>query len=160
MRGNPGNLRQAARAKHDAALLRAEKGLKAVLSAQEPVTFEGVAAAGGVSKDFLYRTPELRARIIKLRAQQSPTRRTLITNKQTEPSDLDTSSIIRTLTAKLASERASHRKEIAELNQALAAAHGQILALKRHLPSAGPALSMTTQKNQWNETVPARVVDP
>lgn len=136
MRGSPENLRHAARAKHDAAILRAEKGLKAVLRAQAPVTFESVAAAGGVSKDFLYRTPELRARIIKLRAQQSPTRRNLITSEQPEASHLDTSSIIRTLTAKLASERASHRQEIAGLNQALAAAHGQILALKRHLPAA------------------------
>ncbi|WP_218714149.1 DUF6262 family protein [Arthrobacter sp. BF1] len=139
MRGSPENLRQAARAKHNAAVLRAEKGLKAVLRAQEQVTFEGVAAAGGVSKDFLYRTPELRARIIKLREQQSLTRRTIITNEPTESSDLDTSSIIRTLTAKLAAERSKHRQELAELNQALAAAHGQILALKRQLPSTGPA---------------------
>ncbi|SEF12819.1 hypothetical protein SAMN04489740_4291 [Arthrobacter alpinus] len=103
MRGNPENLRHAARAKHDAAILRAEKGLKAVLRAQAPVTFEGVAAAAGVSKDFLYRVPELRARIMKLRDQQSPIRRTAITSERTELSGLDTSSIIRTLTAKLAS---------------------------------------------------------
>lgn len=134
MRGNPENLRHAARAKHDAALLKAEKGLKALLRAQEPVTFEGVAAAGGVSKDFLYRVPELRARITKLREQQSPTRRNPVTSQNAQASELDTSSIIRTLTAKLASERASHRQELAELNQALAAAHGQILALKRNLP--------------------------
>ncbi|PYI69821.1 hypothetical protein CVV68_01575 [Arthrobacter livingstonensis] len=100
------------------------------------MTFEGVAAAGGVSKDFLYRIPELRARITKLREQQLPTRRTFITSQYAEASELDTSSIVRTLTAKLATERASHRQELAELNQALAAAHGQILALKRRLPNA------------------------
>lgn len=138
MRGNPENLRHAARAKHDAAILRAEKGLKAVLRAQATVTFEGVAAAAGVSKDFLYRVPELRARIMKLREQQSPIRRTTITSERTELSGLDTSSIIRTLTTKLASERASHRQELADLNRALAAAHGQILDLKRHLPTQHP----------------------
>lgn len=136
MRDNPENLRHAARAKHDAAVLRAEKGLKAVLRAQEPVTFEGIAAAAGVSKDFLYRTSDLRTRIIKLREQQTLTRCPAIMDKNTESSEMDTSSIIRTLTTKLAAERASHRQELAELNQALAAAHGQILALKRHIPNA------------------------
>lgn len=139
MRGNPGNLRNAARAKHEAALLRADKGLKAVLRTQAPVTFEGVAAAAGVSKDFLYRTPELRARITRLRDQQQQTpTKYAAAGRNVEPAGIDTSSIIRTLTAKLASERASHRQELAELNQALAAAHGQILALKRHLPNAEP----------------------
>ncbi|MCU6479033.1 DUF6262 family protein [Arthrobacter sp. A2-55] len=135
MSGNPGNLRQAARAKHEAALLRAEKGLKAVLRAQTPITFEGVAAAAGVSKDFLYRTPDLRARITMLREQQTPAA-IAAAGRNAGLEGIDTSSIIRTLTAKLASERAQHRQELAELNQALAAAHGQILSLRRHLPNA------------------------
>lgn len=137
MSGNPENLRRAARAKHDAAVLRAEKGLRVLLRAQEAVTFESVAAAAGVSKDFLYRTTDLRARITKLRAQQTPARN-VHAGRNLDPAGNDVSSIIRTLTAKLASERARHRQELSELNQALAAAHGQILALKRHLPSAHP----------------------
>ncbi|MCQ9163954.1 hypothetical protein MMF96_07765 [Arthrobacter sp. STN4] len=118
-------------------MLRAEKGLKAVLRAQAPVTFESVAAAAKVSKDFLYRTPDLRTRIVKLREQQTPAKNAAA-SRNAEPVGIDTSSIIHTLTAKLASERASHRQELVELNQALAAAHGQILALKRHLPNAEP----------------------
>lgn len=139
MKGNPENLRQAARDKHDAAVQRAEKGLKTVLRAQSPVTFEGVAAASGVSKDFLYRTPDLRARIIKFRSQQTSVKRPDSTSSEPGLPDIDTSSVIRTLTAKLATERANHRRELAELNQALAAAHGQILVLKRHLPDAAAA---------------------
>lgn len=39
--------------------------------------------------------------------------------------------LVRTLTAKLAHERSTNRKRIAELEAALAAAHGQILHLRR-----------------------------
>lgn len=43
-----------------------------------------------------------------------------------------TSSIIRTMTKKLTEERVQHRQEVSELRAALATAHGQLLALRRH----------------------------
>ena len=63
-------LRQAAAAKRDAAVARAETGIRKLTKTGQPVTFRAVAAAGGVSVDFLYRHPELRARIERLRGHQ------------------------------------------------------------------------------------------
>ena len=48
-------LRQAAAAKRDAAVARAETGIRALTKTGQPITFRAVAAAGGVSVDFLYR---------------------------------------------------------------------------------------------------------
>jgi len=63
-------LRQAAAAKREAATARAETGIRKLTKTGQPVTFRGVAAASGVSVDFLYRHPELRARIERLRGRQ------------------------------------------------------------------------------------------
>ena len=63
-------LRQAAAAKRDAAAARAETGIRALAKTGQPITFRAVAAAGGVSVDFLYRHPELRARIERLRGRR------------------------------------------------------------------------------------------
>ena len=54
-------LRQAAAATREAAAARAETGIRKLTKAGQPVTFRAVAAAGGVSVDFLYRHPGLRA---------------------------------------------------------------------------------------------------
>ncbi|WP_104089903.1 DUF6262 family protein [Arthrobacter sp. GMC3] len=134
MVGNPENLRAAARNKHDAAQLRAEQGLRQLIRKNEPITFERVAAEAGVSKDFLYRMLDLRTRITELRDHQQTTRHTPSTiSTKADIAAESTSNIIRTLTAKLAHERASNRQEIAELQAALSAAHGEILRLKRSL---------------------------
>lgn len=130
--GNPDNLRRAAAAKREAATRRADQALRQLVKTGDRITFEGVAAAAGVSKDFLYRSPTLRPRIEQLRGQQD----------QVPPATGDkpgravaaaepTSSIIRTLTLKLSQERASHRRDVTELKAALAAAHGELLTLRR-----------------------------
>src|SRR6266851_4155890 len=64
-------LRQAAAAKRQAAVARAETGIHALIKTGQPITFRAVAAAGGVSADFLYRHAGLRARIEQLRGQQA-----------------------------------------------------------------------------------------
>jgi len=130
VKGNPDNLRRAATAKRRAAHDRADDGLRRLVKNGRPITFASVAAEAGVSKDFLYRNADLRSRIEQLRGQQdspapvSPSAR----EEQTE-----ISSIVRTLTFKLTQERAEHRRELAELREALAAAHGQLLTLRRRL---------------------------
>ena len=131
-RGNPENLRKAAHAKQAAATERAERGLRELIKAGQPITFQAVAAAGRVSKDFLYRTPELRSRITQLRNQQDlETPHPPAATREGETQHQSTSSIVRTLTTKLTAERAQHRSELNELRNALAAAHGEILTLKR-----------------------------
>lgn len=133
-RGNTAALIAAARRKSEAARARADAGIRALVKAHEPITFESVAKAARVSKDFLYRTPELRDRIVSLRARTARQRPA----RQIEVASADpSSSVVRTLTAKLSEERARHRTEIAELQRALQAAHGELLRLRRlHGPDA------------------------
>lgn len=117
-------LRQAAAAKRDAAVARAEAGIRKLTKAGQPVTFRAVAAAGGVSVDFLYRHPGLRARIERLRSHKPPP------TGQARPGEPgnNASSVVATLTARLT----ELRRELAETKAQLAAAHGELLALRRH----------------------------
>ena len=124
-------LRQAAAAKREAAAARAEAGIRKLTKAGQPVTFRAVAAAGGVSVDFLYRHPGLRARIERLRDRQpAPAGKAL----PGEPGNPGGSSVVATLTARLA----ELRLELAETRAQLAAAHGELLALHRHPGNAAP----------------------
>ncbi len=123
-------LRQAAAAKRAAAVARAEAGIRALAKTGQPITFRAVAAAGGVSVDFLYRHPELRARIERLRGHKPPPARQA---PPSEPGD-HASSVVATLTAKLT----ELRRELAETKAQLAAAHGELLALRRHPANAAP----------------------
>lgn len=128
-------LRAAATAKQHAAVERAEAGLRALLKAGEPIEFRGLARAAGVSVNFLYSHRELRARIEQLRDQQPRIPRT----PEPERQDNERSTIIRTLTTKLTAERRRHHEEVRLLREQLAAAHGELLRLRR-----SAALSDTT----------------
>lgn len=121
-------LREAAHAKHIAATKRAEAALRKLIKTGAEINFRAVANAGGVSVDFLYRQPELRARIEYLRSRQ-----------QQRPSPAaasqpgrDDRGVLAALTARLREARG----EIAELKTQLATAHGELLALRRQLPAA------------------------
>lgn len=63
-------LRQAARARHDATLARATQALQAMVREAQPITFRRVANSARVSRSWLYRQPQLRDEIERLR--QSP----------------------------------------------------------------------------------------
>ena len=129
MRGNPDNLRRAAAAKSAAAQARAENGLRQMRRRGDPITFRGLAQTAGVSLDFLYSTPEIRSQVEQLRAQQQakPAART------PAPGPDQPSSVIRTLTTQLTELKRRHRDEIDALKQALEAAHGENLQLRRRL---------------------------
>jgi len=129
MRGNPDNLRQAAR-KSAAAQARAEQGLREIIRRNEPITFRGLAQTAGVSLDFLYRCTPIRQRVQQLRAQQQNTPPAAAT-----PTRDETPSVVRTLTAQLTELKRRHRDEINALKQALEAAHGENLELRRRLGS-------------------------
>lgn len=122
-------LRQAARTKSEAATARAEAALRKLTRAKTPISFRAVATTAGVSTDFLYRHPELRSRIEGLRAQQGrarPRPPTTIDEDASEPN------VVRTLTARLAETR----QELANTKAELAAAHGELLLLRRTLQTA------------------------
>lgn len=120
------NLVRAARAKHDDAEARAETGLRRLIKAGETVNFRSVARVGGVSLDFLYHHDNLRSRIENLRNQQQDSPKSL------SPGSNANSSVVLTLTSQLRESRA----EAAELRSQLAAAHGQLLLLRREKPGA------------------------
>lgn len=128
-RGNPDNLRAAAARKREHATGRAETALRALIKRGDPITFRGVAAEARCSPDFLYNSPTLRPRIEHLRAQQqaAPPRPRPATDGPA------TSNVVRALSVQLTALKKQHREEITALNAALAAAHGELLDLRRQL---------------------------
>lgn len=135
-RGNPDNLRHAAARKSAAAHDRAEQGLRKLIRSGQPVTFRGLAQIAGVSLDFLYRQPDLRSRIEQLRNQHQVRPRTPAARIDPD----QPSSVIRTLTNQLTDLKRRHREEIRTLQQALEAAHGENLQLRRQLPAVSTVL--------------------
>lgn len=68
-------LLQAARDRHEATTTRAHEALRRLDRAGSPVSFRAVAEAAGVSRAWLYRQPDLRAEIDRLRTGQAPASR-------------------------------------------------------------------------------------
>lgn len=123
-------LRQAAAAKRAAAVARAETGLRKLIKNNAEINFRAVAQAAGVSVDFLYRHRELRERIELLRSrQQAKSPSSPVGHEQTADSN---TSVVSTLSAKLRQAR----EEVADLKAQLAAAHGELLFLRRQAPGA------------------------
>ena len=60
-------LREAAQARHEATLRRATSALQRLARRGEPVTFRRLAQTAGVSRSWLYRQPQLREEITRLR---------------------------------------------------------------------------------------------
>jgi integrase len=146
--GNPANLKAAATRRHAAAVTRAEQGLDIVIRSGEQITFRRVAATAGVSLEFLYNHPPLRSRIEHLRAQQQTS--TAPAGRSTDAPTGGSSTVVATLTAQLAELRTRHRNETAQLRQALEAAHGENLLLRRlarpttcATPGTGPDVAGT-----------------
>ena len=61
------HLREAAQARHDATLRRATTALQRLARRGEAVTFRSIAQTAGVSRSWLYRQPQLREEINRLR---------------------------------------------------------------------------------------------
>jgi len=124
-------LRKAAVDKHTQAMTRAEAGIRTLIKNGEDINFRSVARAAGVSLDFLYSQPDLRERIETLRGQQNP-------KTPARPDGAtEAGSVIHTLTESLRRERSANRERVHDLEQRLAAAHGEILRLQRTLRENG-----------------------
>jgi hypothetical protein len=121
-------LRAAAARKHHDAVQRAERAIRQLVKEARPITFKAVAEHAPCSTAFLYGHAELKRRITHLREQH---RHAAI---PVPPVDPDApSSVVRTLTLQTAALKRRHRDQVAQLRQDLAAAHGEILALRRRL---------------------------
>jgi len=95
-----------------------------------PITFTGLAAAAGVSTDFIYRHPELRAQVEALRRVRLPAN---APSPTVADADAAASTLVRRLTQQLTDTRRQHREETSMLQQALAAAHGELIECRRKL---------------------------
>jgi hypothetical protein len=151
VRGNPDNLRQAAARKSAAAQTRAEAALREMIRRHQPITFRGLAHNAGVSLDFLYRHPDLRRRVEQLRAQQHQSSRITPVAAPNEPS-----SVVRALTAQISELKRQHRADVDALKQALQAAHGENLALRRHLGHRAGSQPSATLTDATASVLPAQ----
>src|SRR5258708_20762689 len=95
----------------------------------DTIAFRGLGVSAGVALGFTYHAPDNLRRVEQLRAQQQITPPA----PPERPDPDEPSSVIRTLTTQLADLKRRHRDEVHALNQALEAAHGENLELRRRL---------------------------
>jgi hypothetical protein len=126
----PQHLRDAAHRRHQEATERATTALAGLSAAGATISFASVAREADVSTDFLYRQPELRQRIQQMRTTNGRRVDTATTDDKTPAT---ASAPVRALSAQLKELRRRHRDEITALQQALAVAQGENLALRRRL---------------------------
>jgi hypothetical protein len=126
-------LRRAAQAKRQAATRRADSAIRQLIKDKEQINFRSVARTAGVSIDFLYANTDLRQRIEKLRAQETAAVRIPDPRVATETE----SDLVHSLTLKLRDERAARRAAVTDLEEQLAATHGELLRLRRLLQQHG-----------------------
>jgi len=123
-------LQEATRRRHQTAEKAVAAALREARKANTPITFTRLAAAAGVSTDFIYRHPGLRAQVEALRrVRNSPGGKT----HRNADTDAAESTLVRTLSQELVELRRKHHEEVTKLQQALAAAHGELLELRRQL---------------------------
>jgi hypothetical protein len=131
-------LHQAARRKSETKTKAAETAIRTLVKRGEPVTFQAVQRAAGVSHSFLYTHPALRERIEHLRQQ----------NRAAPPPAPNPSAnnIVLALTAEIARLKKRLRDTDTALRDALAQAHGENLELRRELARRGsPAIPAQTR---------------
>jgi predicted Zn-dependent protease len=123
-------LTAAAKAKSRAKTMAAEQAIRSLIKRGEPITFQAVARASGVSHAFLYNHPELRSRVEHLRARHRP---------QPQPTDTGETdnNLLLALTTQIERLKKQHRDDIRALQTALERAHGENLSLRRELTSRG-----------------------
>ena len=126
-------LRRAAQAKRQAATARADTAIRKLVKTQQEISFRAVARTGGVSLDFLYANADMRRRIETLRARQAIKAPAAPTRPGTSQAD----GVVDALTAKVREERAARRAAVRDLEERLAASHGEILRLRRVLQQHG-----------------------
>lgn len=129
-RQNTAALAAATQQRTEDAKKRTRQALKRLRTRGVAVTFRAVATEAGVSRDFLYRNPDMRALVVDSRAtttlMPAPTPRA------------DDSNITRLLRDRYTAELARRAAEVADLSRRLEAAHTEIHRLKRELRRAQP----------------------
>ncbi len=118
---NSRHLLKAARKRSEQTRNKATRALQRLDRSGEPVTFEAVARAAGVSRSWLYAQPEFRAEIQQRRARRQPVPATPLTPQRQQASD---ASLLRRLES--ATERIRQLEtDNQQLREALAMALGE-----------------------------------
>jgi hypothetical protein len=112
-------LGKAAAARHDRAVARAEKALRALDHDGAAISFQAVARRAGVSRQWLYTQPALREEIQRLR-DRGPARSESVPARQRA-----SEASLRQRVESLRAENQRLREENASLKQELAIAYGQ-----------------------------------
>lgn len=129
MPGDLSPLAAAAAAKHDAAITRARAALRRIERSGAPITFASAAAEAGVSRAWLYSQPDIRAAINKLRDLNGRSAGPPVPSRQRGTE----AGLLRRLEA-AHSRSADLGREVADLREQLAAAHGMIRDLRAGRP--------------------------
>jgi len=129
-------LQQATRRRHETAEKAVTVALREARKANVPITFTRLAAAAGVSTDFIYRHPALRAQVEALRRVRNGPGVQTHRNVDTDAAE---STVVRRLSQELVDLRRKHHEEVTRLQKALAAAHGELLELRRRLADRSSA---------------------
>src|SRR5215211_4416516 len=114
----PTALAVAAQRKRDRALERAHTALRDLDQRGETISFHAVARRAGVSRQWLYTQPDLRAEIERLRARHSPAA------PRVPDAERAREASFRQRNTMLLAENRRLRDQIAELKTELAIAHG------------------------------------
>jgi hypothetical protein len=115
----PSPLAAAAQRKRDQAFERAHAALRDLARRGETISFQAVARHGGVSRQWLYTQPELRAEIERLRARHPPAAPRVPDAERAREASL------RQRNTTLLAENRRLRDQIAELEAELAIVYGQ-----------------------------------
>ncbi|MDT0470144.1 DUF6262 family protein [Streptomyces gibsoniae] len=126
-------LTTATRRRRERAENAVEKALQEARKTRNPVSVTSITRAADVSTDFIYRHPVLRPQVESLRRAR---RDAVPDDAHPRDTEAAASTLVRRRTQQLATERRKHREDVAQLQAALAAAHGELLALRRQ-PQSG-----------------------
>ena len=123
-------LTAAARQRTQRAEQQAEKTIRHMLRDRQAVTFRAVHRRSGLSLDFLYSNANIRARIEA--ARDTHTNAAPSPPQTTTPRSAD-GTVIRILTVQLQAAKRQHHNDTVALRRQLAAATGEVLALRECL---------------------------
>lgn len=112
---NAAHLVAAAQRRHELTRSKAIQALRELEHAGNPVTFEAVASAAGVSRSWLYTQPDLKAEIQRLRetAREAPTSMVPASQKASETSLLRRLEAANQRNRELAAENQQLRRQLA-----------------------------------------------
>lgn len=120
---NTEGLAQVAQEKRKETFERLEKGIQSLIKERKVINFNTVAAAAGVSKAWLYREPEVKARIEQLRKQATPKKEVPAAQKA---SDASKDALIKTLRERIKKIEAENQ----DLRRQNEVAYGQVLKVR------------------------------